>query len=269
MKTSLLFSETYERLWNKTIKINDLLPVGKEEAPIIEKSYNKSNYPHVVQLPKTFSCDKLLQDFLTSRLKLEEAEKSVFEYRSSFFIEATSTEILYMLEELGFTKNTYQAYALRWPGSAELLPAIKGYTRECLNEIGKHFRQLYTVAQSGWCSKPHIDNENMAWHGFKVHLPINTDGYIGYVCYDKKIRIYRLSPGIPYFCNTSIPHFGINPLKVEKISLNFQIASDKSLFEGAKIEPEKDNNKLKKHIPWIEELYQNYERNYRLLSKKI
>ena len=267
MKSSLLFSEIYEKLWGETIKINDLLPVGKKEAPTIEKHCNNQCYPNVVQLTKVFSYDKLLHDFLTSRLQLEEAEKSVFEYRSSFFIKATSTEILYMLEELGFTKNTYQAYALRWPGSMELLPVIKDYTRMCLNETGQHFRQLYTVAQPGWCSKPHIDNKNMAWHGFKIHLPINANGYIGYICCDRKIRIYRLSQGIPYFCNTSVPHFGINPMKIEKIALNFQIASDKNILKGKKIEPEKDDNELKKYIPWIAELYHNYDKNYQLLCK--
>ena len=266
MKTSLLFSEIYEKLWKKTVRINDILPVGKQEALAIEKNLDDDVYPNVIRIGRVFSCDKLFQDFITSRPYLESTEKSVFEYRDSLFVDATAKEVLHMINELGFTKDAYQAYALRWPGSTKLLPVIKDYTRMCLDEIGQHFRQLYTVAKPGWCSKPHVDNKNIEWHGFKIHLPINIDGYIGYVCHDG-IQIYKLSKGFPYFCNTSVPHFGINPLKKERMTLIFQIASDKDILSGVEIQSEKDS-KLFQYIPWQKEMNEDYDKNYWNLVKK-
>ena len=183
-------------------------------------------------------------------------------------IETNIQEVFTMLYELDFKKDIYKLYPLRHIGRADLLPAVRSYTRKCLNKVGQHFQQCYIVAQSGWCSKPHIDSTNMKLHGLKIHIPINVDSYIGYVYCDKYIRIYKLTKGIPHFVNTSVPHFGINPLKKERVTLIFQLASDKDILKGIEITPEKNNKPFLKKIPWIKELYANYDQNYKILSKQ-
>ena len=177
INTSLLFSETYEKLWKKTLEVNDIFPIGRKETLPVKKTAD--SYPNVVRLDKIFSSGKLLNDFISSRSYLIEAIESVFKCRDSFFIGASIKDVLRMYGELGFTTDKYNGYGLRKPGTTRLLPTVRNYTRQCLDQVGQHFRQVYTIAQPSWCSKPHIDNKNIAWHGFKILLSINVNSYIG------------------------------------------------------------------------------------------
>lgn len=270
--SSLLFSDTYEKLWSKTIYKNNLIPTGRFETIIIKRKQDyclPSSSPYVVQL-KSYSSKTLLKDFFYFLPYLKKNEKIDFiERYNSHYIQTNTKEVAKMFNELGFTLKTYRPYPLWKFGGTELLPITGSYTRVCLDEIGQHFRQFYVVIQPGWCSKPHIDNKNVAEQGFKIYLPINVDAYFGYICSDG-IKIYKLSKGKAYFCNISIPHFGINPLKEERIALNFQIAADSDnclLLNGTEIQPEKNDKNIQKQIPWREELYENYDRNYQLLLK--
>ena len=76
--------------------------------------------------------------------------------------------------------------------------------------------------------------------------------------------------GIPYFCNTSVPHFGMNPIKEERIGLNFHVSSDEDIMRGMNIDPEKEDHNIilqNFFIPWKKELYENYSQNYKILIK--
>ena len=263
--SSTLFSNTYEKLW-KNINENDFLPIGQVESHTIYRHNKSAPYPHVVEMNQTISVDKLLEDWTHSLPHLQKKTTNLLEDYNSYYINTDKEEVVQMMNELGFSLDSYKIYPLREPGNVELLPLVGEYTRKCMDDLGRHFRQLYTVAQPGWCSKPHIDNKNMEQHGFKIQLPVNIDSYFGYVCPDG-VKVYKLSKGKAHFCDTSVPHFGINPLKEERLALNFQISSDRDVLSGKKIQAVKEPEFIYKQIPWYEELYKDYERHYsRLLS---
>ncbi len=266
MKNSLLFSETYEKLFNE-IQKNNLLPIGETGTLPIHKSKKDVDYPKIIKFQHAFSHNKLLEDFNTTKSLLKKYGEPAFGGYSSYFIQTQYSEVLKMLGELGFSKDRYEVYQLSLSGQSELLPIVGDYTRDTLNKIGRNFWQLYVTAKPDWSLKPHIDHKDMSKFGFKVFLPINEDRYIGWICKHKKIQIYKLLKGIPYFLNVTLPHFAVNPTSSKSIALNFHIAEDKGILKGEEMEPEKDITWIEKQIPWIKELYANFDQNCKLIFK--
>lgn len=246
----LVYSPIYKKLWDRTIKENDLLPVGAWGALPVVIRQPRSEYPHVVRLDFQFSSEKLTADFHSAKLKLGKTA-NLLDILKPHFIGTDNEEVYSMLQELGFTRDKYATYSLRKPHSIELSEHIGQYTRESLDAIGPHFRELYTIAKPGWSCKPHIDNINMERHGFKVHLPINVDAFIGYLV-NEEVVIYRLEKGVPYFCNTSIMHFGLNVETEDRYAINYHLATDDPICKGHIMDPIETSDEIQNCLNWLQ-----------------
>ena len=206
---------------------HDILPLGNFEAMPVTSMLPPypNNYPEVVRLSIKANVDHLRMDFLRFNKKGDYFKSRVKYFKNSF------RETVKIFEDIGFHRETYQAYPLRKIGTNTLLSSIGKYTRFFLNSLEVIlFRQQYVVAKKGWNTKLHIDHPNFKIHGYRLLIPIDP-AFIGF-----KQNIYYLKSGDCYFINIGRKHRGFTFHK-ERVVIMAQMASDKLILSGEKIKP--------------------------------
>jgi hypothetical protein len=211
----------------------DILPLGRNEAlPVsLTRDGLPFSYPEAICLLKDLDANKLLEEFTSTRRKIPEsliAGREHLLYRGQ-----DSKSVFKSLAEMGFSKGTYAAIAMRGPNQTELLEEIGPYTRQVMDLLGAQtFRQQYVIAEPGWKSAPHFDHYSFKVHGLRVHIPLTTPSFMAYPQDDERENIYELSPGEAWFINSGRQHYAFNPSSKTRINIQVQINSDSPILSS-------------------------------------
>ena len=229
----LNFNKAENMDWKKNLELNDIVPVGDFEALPVTMTYTSyQDYPDVVVLASyKFDTKPLIDEFF--QVESQMLEHFFIPERKDHLINVSEGEIRQHLSDLGFTKSNYRVHSLRQLGTQENNQFVRTQTGLCLNKFSTIFRQQYMVAEVGLIIAPHIDNKNIALHGFRIHIPLHPF-YIGFETDGGIFNLYRLNPGVPVFVNFCRSHFVVNPLGHKRVNIAFQLSDDALLLPNIK-----------------------------------
>lgn len=241
----------------KKLVYNDIFGYGKNESEELDiiSTGNPNDYPNVVLLS---TVNNYLSLYEESKHHVEIIGKKYFStYCNDLPDGLEQIDIKDTAIDIGFEKNTYQAYGLRDPKNNKILSYLKPETRDFFEKFpAKTFRQALYVAEPMWKCKYHIDHENYLQHGFRVIVPIYNNFYI-VIQEDGHNLLYQLVPGGVYFVNVAKMHRAFNPYKTKRYNFLFQMNSDRLIFTGG----------VEKSIPWPKhfEKFKNFNVNSNIM----
>lgn len=205
----------------------DILPLGDyETVPVSSRlAPSPENYVEAVRLHIPVDAARLREEYLR------------FEKSGDYFLSRKHQfknglrETIQVFEDIGFSRESYQAWPIRKKGTNVLQDQVGPYTHSLLTSIGVElFRQQYVVAKKNWKTKLHIDHPDFRVHGFRMFVPIDP-AYIGF-----EKNIYRLDPGDCYFVNIARPHRGFTD-QDERVVIMAQMNSDELILGGTPMTP--------------------------------
>lgn len=180
----------------------------------------KEDYPDVVNLDIQVDADRLYQEYLEMR---KPSKDHYYLSMSKRFV-LDPKKVMENFADLGFNQENYGGYGFQRAGE---------YTRSILDSLPvKVFRKHFTLAVPGWKTKFHSDHAKFETHGFRLVIPMNTDGYIKI-----KNKDYKLPRGSIYFWNIVKEHAGWNPTAEERVIIMAQMNSDKLINNGTVLDP--------------------------------
>ena len=236
----------------------DIFPLGNFETLKVRliKGGLANQYPNVARIGEVQNFSKLDEAFL---IAIEKRGKCFVKDRVPYLCSSISLkDIKKTLSEVGFTKESYQSYALRDLGTTNISDIVGGEAREFLSQFPvPFFRSQISIAQPGWKTLFHQDHKNFKIHGFRAMVPLNNSVYMSFLKRGRE-AVYELPPGGLYFVNIAKLHKGFNPKKEERRILMMQMASDELILRGKELDPidEKLTVTMKEFLhPKIHELW--------------
>lgn len=201
-----------------SIEEHGVFPLGDYDFE--ETTVTKEEYPDVVDLKIKVDADRVYQEYLN--MKKPSKDHYYLSMSKKFVVDPKV--VMENFADLGFNQDNYGGFGFQRAGE---------YTRSILDNLPvKVFRKHFTLAVPGWETKFHSDHAKFETHGFRLVIPINTDGHIKF-----RNKDYRLPRGSVYFWNIVKEHAGWNPTDVERILIMAQMNSDVLIKNGTEILP--------------------------------
>ena len=178
-----------------------------DHVELFKSNGNMKEYPIILKIFNVNSA-KLLEEFNVLRPTIE----------SSQYLKTSSL--------------ANRKLAVQYP--LEIISNIGSYTQEVFKLFKrKVIYPKYTIIQSGWNLGAHIDFPSSKLHGFRIHIPLQTDfGAKHWMLIDDQWEEYYLAENTVWFINVCIPHKAQYISNSERIYLSLDLWTDENIPLG-------------------------------------